>query len=86
MILRSGLERLTQAGKISPGSVADSASSIAAVAVRHDAPKQRRIAELALKSRLPTIYELRQFRARWRLHVVRDKSCGDVQTGRRLRR
>jgi putative ABC transport system substrate-binding protein len=61
MILRSGLERLTQAGKISPGSVADSASSIAAVAVRHDAPKQRRIAELALKSRLPTIYELRQF-------------------------
>ena len=39
MILRSGLERLTQAGKISPGSVADLASSIAAVAVRHDASK-----------------------------------------------
>lgn len=35
MILRSRLERLTQAGKISPGSVADLASSIAAVAVRH---------------------------------------------------
>ena len=38
-ILRSGLERLTKAGKISLGSVTDVASSIAAVAVRHDAPK-----------------------------------------------
>ena len=39
MILRSSLERLMQAGKISPGSVTDLASSIAAVAVRHGAPK-----------------------------------------------
>ena len=39
MILRSGLERLTKAGKISPASVTDLASSIAAVAVRHGAPK-----------------------------------------------
>lgn len=39
MILRSSLERLTQAGKISPDSVTDLASSIAAVAVRHGAPK-----------------------------------------------
>ena len=39
IILRSGLERLMQAGKISPGSVTDLASSIAAVAVRHGAPK-----------------------------------------------
>src|SRR5262249_33070942 len=39
MILRSSLERLTQAGKISPGSVTDLASSIAAVAIRHGAPK-----------------------------------------------
>jgi hypothetical protein len=35
MILRSSLERLTQAGKISPGSVTDVASPIAAVAIRH---------------------------------------------------
>jgi molybdate transport system substrate-binding protein len=39
MILRSGVERLSNAGKITPGSVADLASSIAAVAVRHGAPK-----------------------------------------------
>ena len=39
MILRSSFERLTQAGKIAPGSVTDLASSIAAVAVRHGAPK-----------------------------------------------
>jgi molybdate transport system substrate-binding protein len=39
MILRSSFERPTQAGKIAPGSVTDLASSIAAVAVRHGAPK-----------------------------------------------
>src|SRR5215831_14714069 len=39
MILRSSFERLTQAGKIAPGSVTDLASSIAAVAVRHGATK-----------------------------------------------
>jgi molybdate transport system substrate-binding protein len=39
MILRSSFERLTQAGKIAPGSVTDLASSIAAVAVRHGDPK-----------------------------------------------
>jgi molybdate transport system substrate-binding protein len=39
MILGSSLERLRQAGKISPGSVTDLASSIAAVAVRRGAPK-----------------------------------------------
>ena len=39
MILRSSFERLTQAGKIAPASVTDLASSIAAVAVRHGAPK-----------------------------------------------
>src|SRR5262249_53878668 len=39
MILRSSFERPTQAGKTPPGSVTDLASSIAAVAVRHGAPK-----------------------------------------------
>ncbi len=39
MILRSGLERLTHAEKILPGSVTDLASAIAAVAVRHGAPR-----------------------------------------------
>ena len=39
MILRSGLERLTRAEKILPGSVTDLASSIAAVAVRRGAPR-----------------------------------------------
>ncbi len=39
MILGSSLDRLTQAGTISPGSVAALASSVAAVAVRHGTPK-----------------------------------------------
>jgi len=39
MILGSSLERLRQAGKISPGSATDLASSIAAVAIRRGAPK-----------------------------------------------
>lgn len=39
IILRSALEALRQSGKISPDSLSDLASSVAAVAVRHGAPK-----------------------------------------------
>jgi molybdate transport system substrate-binding protein len=52
MILRAGLERLTQGGQVSAGSGIDLASSVAAVALRQGAPKPDISSPEALKRML----------------------------------